>query len=379
MIQRPRLKQFLTVFPIADNVWGLRGGSDELWRIKLAGERTVQGFLSLLAHLDGRRTREDILAELAARGSDRELTVRLLDHLEQTALIEDAPAADTADLPAGEAAWFRPQIDYFSRFTAQGGGALQAQLRRSSVAVVEQGHLGRCLVRQLAAAGIGRITLLRTPGALSAPAPPAPPLPARAESPGGTRWSEVPFDRESIWPEYAPEEPAPALLLVPLETHDPQLLWNVDRFSKLHGLPWLLLQATDVAEGWVGPLFVPGETACYLSFEARLQGNAPFPQERVALHRHLWQSGAPAAPCGGLFASFEILAGIAVSEAVKLLTGLRTPWLAGRFLTLDYDTWEIETHEVLRLPRVGLALPTLPPLFPWQEAPAAEQLLVPQD
>ena len=44
LIRFPRLKAFLSVFPISDTAWGLRGGADEVWRIKLTDERSVHAF-----------------------------------------------------------------------------------------------------------------------------------------------------------------------------------------------------------------------------------------------------------------------------------------------------------------------------------------------
>jgi hypothetical protein len=60
---------------------------------------------------------------------------------------------------------------------------------------------------------------------------------------------------------------------------------------------------------------------------------------------------------------------IAVCEAIKFLANVSLPTLAGRFLTVNLANWDIETHEVLRVPSVGLEV-NEPKLFAWKEMPA---------
>jgi hypothetical protein len=69
-----------------------------------------------------------------------------------------------------------------------------------------------------------------------------------------------------------------------------------------------------------------------------------------------------------LSAFFEILAGVAVVELVKYLTGISVPHLAGRFITVRLTDWETEIHEVLKVPHLE-AESGLPRVFPWKEIP----------
>ena len=66
---------------------------------------------------------------------------------------------------------------------------------------------------------------------------------------------------------------------------------------------------------------------------------------------------------------FELLSAIAVVEAIKFLGNLTVPHLAGRFLTINLSSWDVETHDVLRVPALGLEV-TEPKLFAWKEMPA---------
>lgn len=358
MIQKPRLKSFLTVFPISSTTWGLRGGSDELWRINLRDERALHTFSSLLPYLTGQHTVAQLTSELEAQGVDKPALLGLLQHLEKSSVLEDA--AEASGLTPEEEEHYREQMAYFSRQTRGGGAKAQAVLRRASVALIGDGALGRSTRRQLADAGIGSLTLLRAEPVEEAPAPP--------EAAGvGASVRSVPLDREKIWPEElgAP----PRILLMAQQAHDPQLLEAVDSFSKRLGVPWLLIRALETHEGWVGPLFVPNDTACYLSLEARYRSNVRNFDEYRALDSHLRSTGAPSSACGGLHASFEVMSGIATSEVIKFLTEISVPVLAGRFLTINFATWETELHEVLRLPHLKAQATSQPVPFPWKEVP----------
>ncbi len=355
MIDRPKLKSFLTVFPLSDNTWGLRGGTDELWRIKLRSKQAMQIFGSLLPYLDGRLTTDEILAELEEQSISRDAALQILRHLESSSLVEEV---DTAGLAQDETERYRDQITFFSRFSTAGGSSFQVALRHSHVGLVGSGKLSHALLHQLDAAGIGKITHLVSSA------------PADDQHPGGEPSTAVSItthelDREAIW---AADAALPRLLIVPQESHDPEFLEAVDRWSKQHQLPWLLVRAVDFQEGWVGPLFIPGETASYLSLDARLKGNIPFYAEHQVFDARVRQAGEPAAPLGGLHSFFYLLSSIAVTEVIKFLSEIRVPHLAGRFLTINLWTWDIETHEVLRVPSLDRSEPeTRPTVFPWQE------------
>lgn len=357
MFERPRLKSFLTVFPISEDTWGLRGGSDEIWRLKLGARDAMRTFTALLPHLDGRQTTDEILARLAEQEVAPEAARHVLERLADAALIEEA---DDAGLTEREIDTFRDQITMFSRFSKTGGARHQRLLRRSHVAVVGSGRLSASVERQLAQVGFGRITRLVEDTDAEDRAANS----ATTETDGLTEIAQRPLDRLAIWPS---EEQTPDLLFVPQQRHDSELLEAVDAYSKRREAPWMLLRTLDVREGWVGPLFIPGETADYLSLEARLRGNLPFYDESRAFDRKVRCSGQPGNPLGGLYPHFDVLAGIAAVEAIKLVTNIRTPDLAGKFLTIDPWRWELELHEVLKVPWVDHGLSASPTPLPWKE------------
>src|SRR5262245_59228599 len=121
----PRLKMFLTVFPISDTAWGLRGGSDEIWRIKLSDERAMKAFCALLPYLNGKTAVADIVESLAQQGLHRAAVIAVLRQLSESALLEEA---DTSGLSRADVEAFEDQIRFFSRFTVEGGARFQAAL-----------------------------------------------------------------------------------------------------------------------------------------------------------------------------------------------------------------------------------------------------------
>lgn len=359
MIQKPRLKAFLTVYPLSSDTWALRGGYEELWRVKLSegGARTLG---LLLSHLDGGHDRDAILERLAADGCDREIAARLLDHLEAGSFLEEA-GSDA--LPPEQVERYRDQILFFSRFSKAGGAQAQASLAAARVGVAGDGRLARRVVRGLERSGIGEVVAMTSGGKGARPGGNG----NGAEPKGGTV-SHRALDRESIWPEDAEDEP-PGWWVLAQEAHDPHLPVAFDKFAHRHDVPWLLVRLLDAHEGWVGPLFVPGETASFASLEGRLRGNLPFFEEYEAFDKLLREDSAAARPVGGLHASYDVLAAMAVSELVKLVTGAMVPHLAGRFVTLSFLTWETQVHDVLRIPHLEPRSRRGPALYPWKEAP----------
>ncbi len=349
MIQMPRLKRYLTIYPLSSDTWALRGGSEELWRVKLS-EGAVRNLGLLLSYLDGTHEREALLDSLASDGGDRDIAARLLDHLEAGAFLEDA-ASDT--LPPEQAEQFRDQITFFSRFSQVGGAQAQTLLGEARVGVVGDGRLARSLVRGLRDSGIGEIVVLTDK--------------VGGVSPEGENVKQVSLDRTAIWPADAVGEP-PDWWILAEEAHDPDLPTAFDKFAHRQGVPWLLVRLLEAHEGWVGPLFVPGDTASFASLEARLRGNLHNYDEYEALNAHLRDKGTPANPVGGLHASHDVIAAIGVSEIVKLITGTLVPHLAGRFVTLSFLNWETQIHDVMCVPHLEPRSRKRPVLYPWKEA-----------
>ncbi|MEM8962664.1 MAG: hypothetical protein AAGD38_14355 [Acidobacteriota bacterium] len=319
----------------------------------------------ILPDLNGQKTTEEIITDAARLGVEAEVARGLLTQLESASFIEET-AEPLLDQAAVER--YEEQLSFFSRFTSEGGAKLQARLRDSRVAVIGSDALALAVTRHLLASGTGEVVVLDDEADAAATR-------IEANVPAAHREERtlraVTLDRKAVWPVDG-GEPVD-LVVYPQAAHDPALADALDTFSKQHGVPWMLIRTIDPHEGWVGPLFLPGDTASYLSLEARLRGNLPFFEEYLAFDKHLRAKGRPSAPSGGLHAYLEVLSGVAVSEIVKHLSGFAIPTLAGKFLTLNLMTWEAEIHEVLRLPHVEVDSTSQPRVYPWKEIPYDEQ------
>src|SRR5690606_26586298 len=109
-------------------------------------------------------------------------------------------------------------------------------------------------------------------------------------------------------------------------------------------------------------------TTCNWSLDSRLAANLPFFDENHAFRDYLMKERKSSATVGGLHAFYDLLSAAATIEAIKYLTGYTVPAVAGAFLTIDLATWDVESHHVLRIPKVGLEARDAP-LFAWKEMP----------
>ena len=123
------------------------------------------------------------------------------------------------------------------------------------------------------------------------------------------------------------------------------------------GHPWLLVKPVGQVL-WVGPLFRPGETACWACLAQRLRLNrtvdgylqqrtgrtSPFPVARAALP-----------------ATIELGCGLAAVEVVRAIAGEAAGALENRVLTLDVLSRGTEQHAVVRRPQCPACGEPVPP------------------
>lgn len=113
--------------------------------------------------------------------------------------------------------------------------------------------------------------------------------------------------------------------------------------------PWLLVGVWD-SRVLVGPLFVPGETACHACYRARLDGH----RAHLEAHRALeaWECDSSAPPVSP--AAPPILSGLAAcwtaQEAFAFLSGAQPVHTAGRVLVYYPEDVRISIEAVLRVP-----------------------------
>jgi bacteriocin biosynthesis cyclodehydratase domain-containing protein len=266
---------------------------------------------ALLPLLDGTHTVDEITAELGAPRAV-EQALRLLS---SCGVLVEGPAAAAADGAATSiaAAYGIPPAAVADRL----GGA--------RVGVVGTSAAADAIARMLRASGIGEVV-------------------------------EVGWSADST----------PGLAVVaPAASEAPQLLhWNL--VALRHNVPWLLLRPFDGVLSLVGPLIVPGETACYECLLLRLAAHVDYGPDLRRIE------GVP--PATRATAPLESLAAAVAAQIVLC-------WLGGADLALAGLVHVLETRpllalgsqQVLRVPRCPAcsAVTRLAPPLPWHEAEAA--------
>jgi len=127
--------------------------------------------------------------------------------------------------------------------------------------------------------------------------------------------------------------------------------WNefcVDR--GIHFLPVVLQNLI----GYVGPLVVPGETACFECLRARQNANFDDPEAQRAVE--------PAAFEGQSVVAFHpsmasILGDLAAMELTKFYSGVIPTWRVGALVEVNLLQPSITTRNVLRIPRCSVCSP----------------------
>lgn len=222
----------------------------------------------LIDALDGTRTLDELLAGAARFGLDAAAVRQVLDLLVGQGVVEDAGRRPVAGLGPGERDRLGPDLDALSLApgTLDGGAAVLERRRLAQVRVYGAGRVGAQVAALLAAAGVGHLCVI-DPG----------PVRPWHLAPGGLTSAELggPRDEGAVAAarRAAPEvnawtgrtasqlgdrRPGPDLVvLAPVTPLDGVLA----RELVVQGIPHL---AAAVVEGCgvVGPLVLPGRTAC---------------------------------------------------------------------------------------------------------------------
>jgi hypothetical protein len=254
---RPALKPGL--LPVWRNRDTMQIGIDPRRAIALTGMRGAAGLLRLL---DGSRDRAQVLAAAGELGMDPELADRVLTLLAAGGALDDVPASTYGALPAGLRARLAPEIAAASlaHGDADGGARTLARRRAACVRVHGTSRAGLWIASLLTAAGIGLVisagpasaqaehTIPATPAVPGPPAgPPGPPdlsLPP-ASLPGAQRSRA------------APGRAVRSSLVILADDHRRDLPAALCRDQ----VPHLAVSASE-AIGVVGPLVLPGKSAC---------------------------------------------------------------------------------------------------------------------
>jgi bacteriocin biosynthesis cyclodehydratase domain-containing protein len=344
-----RLARTVEVFEASDgDVYVLRGGADADFTLE-APDAAARALLRQLAGSGG-----DVETLAAACGAAPDEVAGALGQLDELGLLERAEDRDAALLGAEALERFDRQLAYFAHVQPGGASQMQARLAAAHVAVIGVGGLGTWAASALACAGVGTLTLVDDDRvALSNLNRQV--LYRRADV--GRRKVEVaaaaltafnpacdirPLARRVGGPADVLEVAAGADLIVDTADWPPHDIGRwINRAALALGVPWI---AAAQFPPWVriGPLYIPGETACLECQERAGRRAYPLYDELADFRRGRESYAATLGPASGLV-------GAAIGmEVLHRLTGAATPASAGAAIMLDLRTLESRREPIVR-------------------------------
>ncbi|MFF5445123.1 ThiF family adenylyltransferase [Streptomyces sp. NPDC012888] len=280
---------------------------------------------SLIDRIDGTRGMDRLRAEAGALGLPGECADHLVRQLTGAGLIDDAPAGGAAGGGRALPERLGPDLGSLSLVRREPGGARAglAARRGTRVQVRGAGRVGALVAAVLAGAGVGRVEVLDggrvVPGDL-APGGMGP------ESVGRLRGEAAASLVRSAGPERPPRAgelpgPEPGLALVVVAPREGLDAWAPDPGAAAgwmeSGVPHLYAGVLE-GTGLVGPLVLPGGTACAGCLERdRVDRDRAWPRLLVQWRTAHRRRGVPACDLGLATA----VAGLAAAHALAFLDG----------------------------------------------------------
>ncbi|KOV80171.1 hypothetical protein ADL03_33940 [Nocardia sp. NRRL S-836] len=144
----------------------------------------------------------------------------------------------------------------------------------------------------------------------------------------------------------AEDEQGAALTVVVCDDYLAPGLREVEESHRATGTPWLLTKPTGT-QVWVGPIFTPGEGACWRCLATRLSANRP---AEAHVQARCGQRGPAARP--------DVRLPSATATAVEVASLEATKWLAGHRHAGQREVWACDSltlrtshHQVRALPQ----------------------------
>jgi len=354
---RVRLKRSVEVFLAADGtVYMLRlgSGADQMIEDASTSERALIERLN-----SGFAGAPELYALGAKLGTGSDEIDEMLGTLKAADLLEARSEPRRLEWPAHER--YDRQLIYFADLSPEADGAdlLQLRLARSRVMVIGCGGFGTHVASALSCAGVGELVLVDDD---------------RVELSNLNR--QVLFDEDAIG-EHKVEAAARALrahntelrvsavterilrraqLLELASAHAPDFIVATADWPP-HDLPrWINQVAHDIQVPWlgagqfpsrfrIGPLVIPGQTACHECLESQVRREHPLYDQIACWRGH---TRPPDASVGPLTACIGALM---AAEVMHCLLGAFTPATCDCVLVGDLRTMEFHREPVARDPR----------------------------
>ena len=339
---RPALKPGL--LPVWRNRDTIQIGIDPRRAIALTGMRRAAGLLRLL---DGSRDRMQVLGAARDLGMDPEMADRVLSLLAAGEALDDIPASTYDTLSAALRARLAPELATaaLAHGDADGGARTLARRQAACIRVHGASRAGLCIAALLTSAGIGlvissgparaqrgRADRPAAPGPPPGPeSPPAPELPAGltgAGAPNPSRPAGHGAGRSAA-PRTPPRRPS---LVILADSHRRDLPATLSRDQ----VPHLAASASE-AIGVVGPLVLPGRSACLRCLDlTRAERDPAWPLILAQLAGH---AGADPPACDAVLAA--MVAAQATAQALAFIDrGPAAVAVIGGTLELVLPDWQ---------------------------------------
>jgi hypothetical protein len=262
---RPALKPGL--LPVWRNPDTVQIGIDHRRAIALTGMGRAAGLISLL---DGSRDLGQLLAAAGELGIPAATVHRVLSLLAAGGALDDHPAGLFRGLPYGLHRRLAPELATAALAHGDGDGGARTLARRQNAFVRVSGlsPIGLSTASLLAAAGIGSVVVAGQVPALPAARHGGDRPPPAAILPGGARPAGAPAAVAARAGATGKHRPPPGARRAGRPGRVPDLVILADSYRRdlpaallRAGIPHLAASASE-AVGVVGPLVVPGRTAC---------------------------------------------------------------------------------------------------------------------
>jgi bacteriocin biosynthesis cyclodehydratase domain-containing protein len=327
---RPALKPGLqTVWRNRDTV---QIGIDPRRAIALTGMRGAAGLLRLL---DGSRDRHQVLAAARDLGMDAAAADRVLTLLAAAGALDDFAASGHGELPAGTRSRLAPELatSSLAHRDADGGARILARRQAARVRVHGASRASLWIAGLLYAAGVGLV--LSTGPAVPRPGPAG----SRGTRPANPGQAPIAGDDAKdhilLWsptPTPANDTRRHPDLVVLADTHRRELPAALVRRVVPH-----LAASAGEAIGVVGPLVLPGRTACLRCLDlARAERDPAWP---LILAQLASQAGADPLACDTVLAT--MVAAQAAAQALAFLDqGAEAAAVTNGTLELVLPDWQ---------------------------------------
>ena len=303
----------------------------DLGTFQLEGSDVKVFLQRMLPLLDGTRDREAIVSALGDYSA--ESVTALVDVLTQYGLVE---AAD-ADRDSGE-------TDFFGKWLSSPAVAAD-RLQSAEVVVVGVEPWAERAVEQLIGARVGRLAIVDGDDE----APKRQDLSRISALVTGAGDAKVEVHDASELDALAAELSGDALLLATAGRDRVGLLRRVAVIGEQHNLRSLFAHL-DGFDAVLGPLVVPGDSACWECYRLRRLANADNPPAALAIEAELLRAPPPPRRRSYLAPMSALLGDLVALEAVKVLTEYVPSELVGRTLVQNLISYQTSLHGLVPMP-----------------------------